>query len=113
MNKKITLEDLDQSGTVMFIGGRIVGKQMFLRIVAEMRQYKTIEKELGIDLETLFKALKDGIYFKVKDKIYFTNGLNLDFKEKALFEFNEYGDYEIYELDEYGKTWALTKKELK
>lgn len=48
----------------------------------KMYKIRDIEEELGIDLITLFKALRDGIYFKVKDKIYFTNGLHLNFKEK-------------------------------
>ena len=78
----------------------------------KLGQLEDIEDELGIDLITLFKALKNGIYFKVKDKIYFTNGLDLDFKEKVLFEFNEYEDFETYELKDYGKTWALTEEEL-
>ena len=84
-----------------------------LKSINKLGQLEDIEEELGIDLITLFKALKNGIYFKVKDKIYFTNErLDLAFKEKALFEFNEYSDYEIYEFNEYGKTWALTRDEL-
>ena len=87
-------------------------KEPMIKIRNKLFELENIEDKLGIDLITLFKALKDGIYFKVEDNIYFTNELDLDFKEKVLFEFNEYNDYEIYELNDYGKTWALTRKEL-
>lgn len=116
MNKKITLEDLDQSGAVMFLGGRIVGKQMFLRIMAEMRQYKTIEKELGIDLVTLFKAFKNGVYVKEIGRMTTVWKLVNDDGGTCLgawhndFE-KEYNTIFLH-LKDYGKTWALTKEEL-
>ena len=105
------------------------------RLIAEdtreqLRKYLKIEQELGIPLEVLFKALKDGIYTNWK--------LDVDKELKGLFKFNclklRYADYEklfyledIYHpygdrncgdigiyvfLKDYGKTWALTRDEL-
>lgn len=83
------------------------------RIYNKLGQLEDIEKELGIDLITLFKALKEGIYCIDFD--------NQDIRKfKALLCFNStskqfywYGSNIGYpDLKDYGKTWALTKEEL-
>ena len=86
----------------------------------KLGQLEDIEDELGIDLITLFKALKNGIYFKHKiqrdDIILHTK---IDFfclSIKALVNkyTDELDDYHFtnYFFKDYGKTWALTKEEL-
>ena len=83
----------------------------------KLRDLEDIEEELGVDLLILFKALKDGIYAVVPDY------------EKPCIEFFE--NYKLYldlysklicirddglasvAIKYYGKTWALTKEELK
>lgn len=72
-----------------------------------------VEEELGIDLITLTKALK-GIYIKDKERIYFVGSPYLCFAENSerQLEFQlRVGDTWHY-IKDYGKTWALTKKEL-
>lgn len=100
-------------------------------------QYRNIEKELGIDLMTFFKALKNGIWSKGG---YYTDQLQEEpvfikrpkaslcsyydevdenyitiLSEKDVWCIYTY-DYEIMvrqtRLKDYGKTWALTKEEL-
>ena len=79
-------------------------------------QLEDIEEELGIDLITLFKALKNGFYYKhyLKGDIVFDdgtynrislydNGINIDLDEGWFY----------FMYKDYGKTWALTKEELK
>lgn len=72
----------------------------------ELKQYRDIEEELGFDLITLFKALKEGIYDK---HIHYDNVCLLGDKIYAcpldIFDTSWY-------LKDYGKTWALTKEEL-
>lgn len=80
--------------------------------IQKLGQLEDIEEELGIDLHTLFKALKNGIYYKYKvrsgeyrisecRKCYLTGVGTLVV------------DYHTYKyLYDYGKTWALTKEEL-
>lgn len=73
-----------------------------------------IEDELGIDLITLFKALKNRCYGIQNGKIYKMNIIRLDNQDKEniiLFRNKHYGG-ECYLLKDYGKTWALTKEEL-
>lgn len=69
----------------------------FSKIADKLGQLEDIEEELGIDLITLFKALKDGYWYKEDNEIIFE-------------EPNGEGLREM--LCGYGKTWALTKEEL-
>ena len=62
-----------------------------------LKDLKTIEEELGIDLITLFNALKNGYWYKKDNEIIFV-------------EPNDEGLREM--LCDYGKTWALDEKEL-
>ena len=92
--------------------------------VDKLGKLEDIEEELGIDLITLFKALKDGIWTNQEQwygdekqgKIRF-------FQVRLLLEENAIGCIHnsmwkgeevirtLYFKD-YGKTWALTKEEL-
>ena len=70
---------------------------------------ENIEDELGIELITLFKAFKNGIWMKFGDQIVFHKAPDKTLSEniayfRRLFE-KEYAQ-------NYGKTWALTKEEL-
>lgn len=78
--------------------------------------YKETTNELGIDLITLFKALRDGIYWKDDNgKIYYFDlkGSVLDFNEKMIVD-NPIDDVygETFLLKDYEKTWSLVKEEL-
>ena len=105
-------------------------EDMLLNIIKkELKEHKilkNIEKELEIDLITLFKALKDGInvYYENEERYQFHNNLRLEYHKTLGWGLVDiYGsicrndmpmklDMEFYELKEYGKTWALTKEEL-
>lgn len=89
-----------------------------------LEQYRGIECELGIDLITLFKALKNGVWTNQEDyygdekqgKIrYFKAMLLLDEKaigcvHNSMFKGKE--NIRTLYFKDYGKTWALDKKEL-
>ena len=91
------------------------GQELWVKIEKDLEvleQYKKIENELGIDLITLFKALKNGVYYKYKSYGY-------DYKiskcRKCVLTGNRtlVVDRHTYKyLCDYGKTWALTKEEL-
>lgn len=93
--------------------------------IDKLGQLEDIEEELGIDLETLLKALKNGIYVKVGNKIKRThwcislnaNGMYGERETYYWFAYRVNGfdfpdTYERLKLKDYGKTWALTKREL-
>lgn len=92
----------------------------------KLSKIEDIEEELGIDLITLFKALKDGIivYYEDEERYKFHNDLRIEYHKTLGWGLVYiYGsccrndmpmmlDMEFYELKGYGKTWALTKEEL-
>ena len=80
-------------------------------IIAKLGQLEDIEEELGIGLITLFKALKNGVYYKYKYgyeyRISKCRKCYLSDKKTLVV------DYHTYKyLCDYGKTWALTREEL-
>ena len=82
--------------------------------VDKLGSLEDIEEELGIDLPTLFKAFRNGIYAKAGREIVFVRYIGI-FKRRKwhLFSADALGKYEICLVNEHGKKWALTKKELK
>lgn len=75
---------------------------------------ENIEEELGIELDILFKSIKDGFvvrrYFDWDYCRCFVNGtdITIDYDGKKFT--NNYSD--DWYFNDYGKTWALTKEEL-
>lgn len=93
----------------------IDNKQQYEQIGKDLNlfeEYKKIEEELGIDLITLFKALKQGgVYVKYGNKVDWC----LMMKNFEIFgDGNEILLMSQIKLNpkDYGKTWALTKEEL-
>ena len=84
-----------------------VGHQQF---VNKLGQLEDIEDELGIDLITLFKALKNGIWVKDKKDQWLPYHCLL--RDDFIFVLYEDIYKKEYLLKDYGKTWALTKEEL-
>ena len=83
------------------------------RVFTKLSKLEDLEEELGIDLITLFKALKEGIYC-----IDFDNQDIRKFKAPLCFnstskQFYWYGNNIGYpDLKDYGKIWALDRSEL-
>ena len=81
----------------------------------KLGELEDIEDELGINLTELFKALKDGIYVKINKEIDFIRYVSI-FKKRKWHLYSSstfWGKYDIGLLKDHGKTWALTKEELK
>lgn len=109
--------------------------------ISKLNQIENIEKELDIDVVILFKALRNGFYYKKDNKIFYTrNIINVHKylievkpiysvkettletcyygdsagKEKPLMD-GHYWDWKTsntWSFEDYGKTWALTREEL-
>jgi len=114
MNKELTLQELELLNTASAYNGE-QHKAICSKAALELIEYKKIEEELGIDLITLFKAYSNGFYVKgeiEKQYIDFENSLNaIAFKNGEMFYGHKWS-YQYIKLNEYGKTWALTKEEL-
>ena len=82
--------------------------------IHKLGQLEDIEEELGIDLITLFKALKNGIWYKDykdSDCIKFTKDIEEHINWKELIVPAKYTHISL-SFKDYGKTWTLTKEEL-
>ena len=80
--------------------------------IQKLGEIEDVEEGLGIDLVTFLKALKNGIY--VKDPIIsYIEGKLLSFQEDCFVTGYDFDTSNVYWLEDYGKTWALTKEELK
>lgn len=78
-----------------------------------LEEHRKIEEELGIELITLFKALK-GIWVKsTNGDAYYVGSPYLCFSENEKreleFQFRVVGTW--YKIKDHGKTWALDKEE--
>lgn len=79
--------------------------------VNKLGELEDIEEKLGIELQILFKAIENGIFYLDMDKrIVFMPYINIDFREKE-YLFSHISDV-LISVRDYGKTWALTYKEL-
>ena len=91
--------------------------QLLTECVKKLGQLEDIEEELGIDLITLIKALKNGIWWKGitsfnTSGIFFEENPQLYIKNKLLIKITFMKNQDYVYLKDYGKTWALTKEEL-
>lgn len=85
-------------------------------VLTKLKHFEDIEDEIDVDLEVLFKALKNGFFVK-KDTI--NEGLISLVKAKDIRSIDLvthnifFNDKNLVFFENYGKTWALTKEELK
>ena len=84
-----------------------------------LEEYRKFEEELGIDLITMFKALKNGIYYfaydgqLIHDYVSLTNNyIDAGAHDKLSYSFMTLLEKQILLFEGYGKNLALTKEEL-
>ena len=105
-------------------------KENYYDLVHKLGVLEDIEEGNGIDLITLFKALKDGFYIKYNDKIvhilpdkhitinFWYKTINVFIPPKFFIDCKKGEDYlsetidEEYWFKDNGVTWALTREEL-
>lgn len=79
----------------------------------KLGKLEDLEEELGIDLLTLFKALKNpnGIWYKDCEKIIRVVVLSISTMRENKFCLECYYDFKKFRIDtrDYGKTWWLEK----
>ena len=89
----------------------------------KLGKLEDIEEELGIPLEVLFKGLKDGVYTKIDGQIWKCKSIDIyycDYFKKYLLEAYCIENVETFKhsyehplnIEDYGKNWSLTRKEL-
>ena len=85
----------------------------------KLYQLENLEEELGIDLITLFKALKYGVYYYTSqnqlthDYVWlYDNYISVGFREKLSYSFMTCFQKQILLFEDYGVTWAIYRPEL-
>ena len=92
-------------------------------IFNKLGKLENIEDELGVPLEVIFKALKDGVYKKINNQIWKCYDLDIHYnisEQKYMLNAYSIENIETFEasyettiyIEDYGKTWFLTKEEL-
>ena len=76
----------------------------------QLEEYRKIEEELGIDLITLFKALKDGIYINEDGSVYKDCIKSIEHWSDG-WGFISNDDYIEVLFKDYGISWTLTEEE--
>ena len=89
----------------------IPNNSKFIEPLDKLGQLEDIEDELGIDLITLFKALKYGIYFKGNKELKDVK-LRMFYEEPMLVHTKDESCEEEVFVKGYKVSWALTKEEL-
>ena len=111
-----SVEDLrDRLTTYKFIANHemsCVDVNAYNLMLEDLSKYHTFEEKFGIDLVILHKALENGIWVKTKNGIskHLTVALKKRHHTKEYWLF--YRPYSHVYLKDYGKTWALKRKEL-
>ena len=84
------------------------------KAIDKLGKLEDIEEELGIDLITLFKALKGILVKSTNGDVYYVGNPYLCFSEneKRELEFQFRVVDTWYKIKDHGKYWALTKEEL-
>lgn len=75
-----------------------------------LEEYRKIEEEIGVDLITLFKALKDGIYINEDGSVYKDCIKSIEHWSDG-WGFISNDDYIEVLFKDYGISWALTEEE--
>ena len=86
-----------------------VSDSPFNQLREHVWKLKNIEEWLGVDLETLFKALKDGIY--TTEGLGFVRYVELSLLSDVWYLTNEEEGLAL-PVETYGQFWALTREEL-
>lgn len=76
----------------------------------QLEEYRKIEEELGIDLITLFKALRDGVFINEDGSVYKDCIKSIEHWSDG-WGFISNDDYIEVLFKDYGISWTLTEEE--
>lgn len=117
MERLVSKEKLEMALKIIATTPKELVEDIYLKN-AKLGQLENIEEELGIDLITFVKLNKTSEIYseEEEDFVYFTW---IDIENKCLVYEDDFDEmsgrylHTYYHFKDYGKTWALTKEELK
>lgn len=84
-----------------------------------LEEYRKIEEEIGIDLITLFKALKYGVYYYTSqnqlthDYVWlYDNYVSANVRDKLSYSLLTCFQKQILSFEDYGTTWSIYRENL-
>ena len=80
-------------------------------VIYKLGKLEDAEEELGVELTTLFKALRDGVFINEDGIIYKDYIKSIEYCSECWFFITKEEEIEIF-FEDYGVTWALTFEEL-
>lgn len=86
-------------------------KENYYDLIHKLGKLEDIEEELGIDLITLFKALRDGVFINEDGSVYKDCIKSIEHWSDG-WGFISNDDYIEALFEDYGRTWALTREEI-
>lgn len=91
-------------------GAEIYGEENGIRLVQIVGQFEDIKElcEKIVSQPIYEKFIDDGVIHK---ESYIGEDASYNFKERRIYIYG-YGVIDSFKLEDYGKTWALTKEEL-
>ena len=106
-------KDLETDENNQWVKNVLKGLKKSQQDLNRLEEYRKIEKEFSIDLITLFKAVMNGFWYKNKYGYHQADDYEyvIDLESSRLVKLYE-EDGRIFCFEDYGKDWALTKKEL-
>ena len=92
---------------------------LFRDVYRKLQDLENVEEELGIELNIIFKALKNGVYYfdeqgqLIHDYVWLVNNyVTAGVPDKLSLSFKTVHSGQILLFEGYGKDWALYKQEL-
>ena len=109
---RLTYQKRDGNYSIRFDLGNL--QQVDIKAMNKLGELEDIEEELGIDLITLFKALKNDFYFKYKDKIISSNDylfqIRTNIRGNWIFDIiSDNLSLLTIKIKDYGNTWWLSE----
>lgn len=102
--------------------GEYVGMPNYIEIrtaLEKLSRLEDIEEEIGIDLITLFKALKYGAYYYTSqnqlthDYVWlYDNYVSASVRDKLSYSLLTCFQKQILSFEDYGKTWSIYRENL-
>lgn len=107
-------KDLETDENNQWVKNVLKGLKKCQQDLDRLEEYRKIEEEIGIDLITLFKALKYGVYYYTSqnqlthDYVWlYDNYVSASVRDKLSYSLLTCFQKQILSFEDYGVTWSI------
>lgn len=112
-------KDLETDENNQWVKNVLKGLKKCQQDLDRLEEYRKIEEEIGIDLITLFKALKYGVYYYTSqnqlthDYVWlYDNYVSASVRDKLSYSLLTCFQKQILSFEDYGTTWSIYSENL-